>query len=292
MDLKRYFDERINVINKSLDELLPSESTEPSKLHGAMRYSVFAGGKRLRPVLFMAACEVLGRDWKGLLPYACALEMIHTYSLIHDDLPCMDDDDLRRGRATCHKVYDEATALLAGDALLTHAFYILAKVSAEPSGILASLNLLGEASGSLGMVGGQVLDLESEGKLITPQLMQEIHSKKTGALFRAAIVAAGLLSEAADTELAALEKYAINLGVAFQIVDDVLDVIGDQDLLGKPVGSDEKNAKSTYPAMFGLEEAQRMAQNAIDQAKNALEIFGAKAQPLLEIADFILHRDH
>lgn len=292
MNLQEYFNVRIDIINEALLKILPDEKVEPSELHAAMRYSIFAGGKRLRPVLFIAASEALDSNWKPYLPYACAVEMIHTYSLIHDDLPCMDDDDLRRGRATCHKVYGEATALLAGDALLTAAFAILPDIQAHPQGVLSALRLLGNSAGSMGMVGGQVLDLASEGKRISPELMQTIHANKTGALFSAAIVGAAALSCADEKKTKSLQNYANKLGVAFQIVDDILDIVGEEALIGKPVGSDEKNLKATYPALFGLENSRKMAQDTIEQAIEAVEIFGDKGQALKEIALFILNRNH
>ena len=292
MDLQEYFKRRIAVINEALDNLLPTENIQPSQLHSAMRYSIFAGGKRVRPILFMAACEALGEDWQPLMPFACALEMIHTYSLIHDDLPCMDNDDLRRGRPTCHKVYSESTALLAGDALLTQAFNVLAELKAQPLRIVKVIGLLGTSAGSLGMVGGQVLDLESENKHILPELMKTIHSKKTGALFNVSVVSAAILSGADNEKLHALHCYAENIGVAFQIVDDILDVVGDEKLIGKPVGSDERNQKATYPALFGLEKSRELAEEAITNALEAISIFNKKAEALQSIAKFILSRDH
>lgn len=292
MDLKEYFHVRIDTVNQALADLLPCEEQEPQQLHQAMRYSVFAGGKRLRPILFIATCEALGQDWLPILPYACALEMIHTYSLIHDDLPCMDNDDLRRGRPTCHKVYGEATALLAGDALLTHAFTIFAKVKAKPEHVIGAMGLLGEAAGCAGMVGGQKLDLENEGKKISAELMQRIHAKKTGALFSASIVGAAKLSGAEHEHLHALRNFAENIGIAFQIVDDILDVVGDEAVLGKPVGSDIKNEKATYPALFGLENARKMAEERVTVAIEEIAKFGEKAAALREIALYVLNRDH
>ena len=292
MDLQEYFKRRIVTINEALDNLLPAENVPPSQVHSAMRYSIFAGGKRVRPILFMAACEALGEDWHPLMPFACALEMIHTYSLIHDDLPCMDDDDLRRGHPTCHKIYTESTALLAGDALLTQAFTILTELKAQPDRVVKAIGLLGASAGSLGMVGGQVIDLECENKKITPELMKTIHSKKTGALFNVSIVGAAILTGTDNIKLQALQIYAENIGVAFQIVDDILDVVGDEKLIGKPVGSDERNQKATYPVLFGLENSRKMAKEAIDNALKAIGIFSEKAEALQSIAQFILNRDH
>lgn len=292
MDLQEYFQRRIAVINVALDNLLPAEDTQPSIVHSAMRYSIFAGGKRVRPILFMAACEALGEDWQPLMPFASALEMIHTYSLIHDDLPCMDNDDLRRGRPTCHKIYSEATALLAGDALLTQAFTVLAELNVQPDRIVKALGLLGTSAGSLGMVGGQVLDLESENKHISPELMKTIHSKKTGALFNVSVVSAAILAGADNEKLHALHSYAENIGVAFQIVDDILDVVGDENLIGKPVGSDVRNQKATYPTLFGLKKSRELAEEAINKAIEAIAVFGEKAEALQSIAIFILNRDH
>ena len=295
MDLKAYLKEQCARVDAALDTYLPAESDLPHNLHKAMRYSVFAGGKRVRPILMLAACQAVGGDTTLAIPAACAMEMIHTYSLIHDDLPAMDDDDFRRGNPTNHKVFGEAIAILAGDGLLTEAFKLMsdprfaARVPAEAR--LAVIQEIAACAGSCGMVGGQVVDMESEGK---PDMdlatVQYIHTHKTGALIKAAVVAGALLGGADERKLAAITRYGAAAGLAFQIADDILDIEGTTEEIGKDAGSDQARGKATYPAVMGLASAKEEARAMMDEAFKALEIFGAEADPLREIASYIVTR--
>jgi geranylgeranyl diphosphate synthase type II len=258
-----------------------------------MRYSVFAGGKRLRPILVIAGAEAVGGGLADVMPTACALECIHTYSLIHDDLPAMDDDDFRRGHPTNHKVYGEAIAILAGDGLLTLAFRLIAEhgSSATPPGALrAVLAEIADAAGTLGMVGGQVVDIESEGRQISAETLEYIHTHKTAALIRAALRSGALLGGATRQQLDAIGVAGARLGLAFQVVDDILDVEGNLDELGKTAGSDQRKQKATYPDHHGLEAARVMARTLIDEAKSALAPFGPAADPIRALADFVFER--
>ena len=265
----------------------------PKELKSAMRYSLEAGGKRLRPAMTLYVCEMLDGDIRRALPFACALEMIHTYSLIHDDLPCMDNDDYRRGMPSNHKVFGDGMAILAGDGLLTLAFEVLLS---QPDSPPATLNRFARevaaAAGPAGMVGGQAIDLSSEGKFPSPQTMALMHSLKTGALFRASIRSGAILAEATESELASLTRFAEKFGLAFQITDDILDVTGSDATLGKPVGSDERNQKATYVTVYSLPEAQKMAQQAVAEAVASLEQFGEKAWVLRSLAEYLLTRDN
>lgn len=294
MDLTTYFVERTALVDAALDRFLPQEQLLPARLHQAMRYSVFAGGKRLRPVLMLAACEAVGAEAERVLPAACAMEMIHTYSLIHDDLPAMDDDDYRRGRLTSHKVFGEATAILAGDALLTQAFALLADPSVL-AGVSAAVRLqvistIASAAGSFGMVGGQVVDMESEGQTFDLPTLEYIHTHKTGALILASITTGALLGGGSPEELRALERYGAAIGLAFQVADDILDIVGDQVTIGKDVGSDEARGKATYPALLGLAEARNRARDLRDAAITALTPLGARGERLQQIANFVVER--
>ena len=292
--LETYLQERLQLTEAALDRYLPSAETLPAVLHEAMRYSVFAGGKRIRPVLMMAACEAVGGDPKQVLPAACAIEMIHSYSLIHDDLPAMDDDDLRRGKATNHKVYGEATAILAGDALVTEAFLLLSNPEIAPELSPAVrcqvIHLLARSAGSRGMVGGQVVDMESEGQEIDLPTLEYIHTHKTGALILAAIDAGAIIGGADQQQRRALCRYGEAAGLAFQVADDLLDIVADQSELGKDVGSDQQRGKATYPALLGLAGARERARELRDLAFSALDTFGAAARPLREIAGYIVDR--
>jgi geranylgeranyl diphosphate synthase type II len=294
LDLNAYLRERAALVDAALDRWLPGEDILPPRLHQAMRYSVFAGGKRLRPILIIAACEAVGGSPERALPAACAMEMIHTYSLIHDDLPAMDDDDFRRGRPTNHKVYGEANAILAGDALLTEAFRLLADPAANrdiaPAVTLKVVEIIAHCAGSQGMVGGQVVDMESEGQPIDFATLQYIHTRKTGALFLASIQAGAWLGGGNEQQLAALTRYGETAGLAFQIADDILDIVGDQAELGKDVGSDQARGKATYPALLGLSESRRRAEELRDLALGALEPLGPAAEPLRAIATYIVDR--
>ncbi|ABL00011.1 polyprenyl synthetase family protein [Pelobacter propionicus] len=295
MDLKAYLKEQCARVDAALDSYLPRETELPHSLHKAMRYSVFAGGKRVRPILMLAACQAVGGDTEVAIPAACAMEMIHTYSLIHDDLPAMDDDDFRRGNPTNHKVFGEAVAILAGDALLTEAFKLLSNpacAAGVPSEArLAVIHQIASCAGSHGMVGGQVVDMESEGKSdIDLPTVQYIHTHKTGALIKAAVVAGALLGGADREKLAAITRYGSAAGLAFQIADDILDIEGTTEEIGKDAGSDQARGKATYPAVMGLAAAKQEATTMMDEAFKALEIFGSEADPLREIARYIVTR--
>jgi geranylgeranyl diphosphate synthase, type II len=293
MDLKDYLKQRCQLVDQALEGFLPKAAELPASLHGSMRYSVFAGGKRVRPVLMLAACETVGGKVEAAIPAACAMEMIHTYSLIHDDLPAMDDDDFRRGNPTNHKVYGEATAILAGDALLTEAFILLSRADhgADPAARLKVIHEIACASGSRGMVGGQVVDMESEGNHeIDVATLSYIHTHKTGALIRASVRAGAILGGATEEGLDALTRYGDAVGLAFQIADDILDVEGTTAELGKDAGSDEARGKATYPALMGLEASKARAQELVQMALDALEQFDERAEPLRQIASYIVKR--
>ena len=292
-DLESYLHSRRNDIEAALDRYLPATGERPEKLHEAIRYSVLAPGKRLRPTLVIAAAEAVGGRPEDVMLSACALECIHVFSLIHDDLPCMDDDDYRRGRLTNHKVYGEALALLAGDALLALAFELIAQnASCVPADrILPTLSLIAHASGTWGMVGGQVVDMESQGNTIEPEVLQYIHSHKTGALLTASVLTGALLAGASPDQRHALTAYGEHIGLAFQIADDILDVTGDEAKIGKPVGSDVGNDKATFPKLFGLEESRRRAHAEVEAALKTLSHFDHPADPLRAIARYIVERD-
>jgi geranylgeranyl diphosphate synthase type II len=294
MDLTAHLKARAAQVEAALDRVLPAGSAEPARLHAAMRYSIEAGGKRLRPALVLDACAAVGGDPEIAIPTACAFECVHTYSLIHDDLPCMDDDDLRRGRPSCHKQFDEATALLAGDALLTQAFGLAAAngLTAGYERAARSTAELAEAAGAPGMVGGQMLDLLGEQQTPTADQVEQIHLRKTTALLRAAVVCGAILGGASQAQIAALGHYGSCLGLAFQIVDDILDVVGDEAKLGKPIGSDAGHAKATWPAVHGLEASRARAAELVAEALAAIESFGPEAEPLRALAHFVTQRDH
>ena len=294
MDLKAYLGERRDLVNRALESYLPKGRGPAVRVTEAMRYSLFAGGKRLRPILCLAGAEAVGGDPGEALPVAGALEMIHTYSLIHDDLPAMDDDDLRRGKPTCHKQFDEATAILAGDGLLTAAFHTLAvaapRYEGRENGLLEVIQVLGAAAGYQGMVGGQMLDLLAEGRKITFQELETIHRLKTGALLTAAVRTGALMGGGSREEVTRLTGYGEKFGLAFQITDDLLDVEGSAAEMGKATGMDEKRHKATYPALLGLEKAREWARSLVEEAVASLEPFGSGAEPLREIARYLLVR--
>lgn len=291
---KEYCESKIPLIEAELSTLLKTDHNIAPKLYDAMQYSLLAGGKRLRPILLMAAAEaVSGEDGKPYIKPACALEMIHTYSLIHDDLPAMDDDDYRRGNLTNHKVFGEGIAILAGDALLTNAFEVVLRQENVPAErLLKVVKEFSEAAGYNGMVGGQVIDLLSENKKVDIETLRLMHQAKTGALFRAAIRSGAILAGANKEEMTALTEYAENFGLAFQITDDILDVIGEAAKIGKPVGSDIKNNKSTYVTLYSLEKAKEMANDAVASALDALKIFGREAEFLRHVVRYLITRDH
>lgn len=289
---KKQWNERINLVEEALVRELGKDKALVPELVDSMEYSLTAGGKRLRPILVMAAADAVGAKGTDFLHVACAIEMIHTYSLIHDDLPAMDNDDYRRGKLTNHKVYGEAMAILAGDALLTQAFEVILRqegVSAEV--LLQVVREMSVAAGPNGMVGGQVIDMLSEGKKISMAELRKMHMGKTGALFRAAIRSGAIMAGADEKQLEALTTYADCFGLAFQITDDILDVVGDEAVIGKPVGSDERNDKSTYVTLTSLEEARRLAADTVQKAVEALQIFGDKAFFLRELVEMLLERN-
>ncbi|HJN36960.1 MAG: geranylgeranyl diphosphate synthase CrtE [Prochlorococcus sp.] len=290
-DFKAYLSQAKAKVEAALDGSLGPE--RPESLREAMRYSLLAGGKRLRPILCLAACELAGGEAQLAMPTAVALEMIHTMSLIHDDLPAMDDDDLRRGRPTNHKVYGEAVAILAGDALLTRAFEMVAlRSSGVPAErllkVIAELSLM---AGAPGLVGGQVVDLESEGQEVDLETLEYIHLHKTGALLKACVISGALIAGAQEELLEALRTYARGIGLAFQIIDDILDVTASSDVLGKTAGKDIVADKTTYPKLLGLEESRRRAAQLVQEAKQALQPWASSAAPLLALADYVISRD-
>ncbi len=286
---------RKEFVDGCLEQYLSDRDAFPPVIHQAMHYAVFNGGKRLRPILVFEGASLAGGDRSSVVPAACALEMIHSYSLVHDDLPAMDDDDFRRGKPTCHRVYGEANAILTGDALLTRAFAMLAQnrqiPGVDPLRVLRVIEEVSQAAGSRGMVGGQVLDLESEGKILDEPGLETIHRLKTGELFKAALRAGALLAGMDEAKLNCLDSYARGFGLAFQITDDILDVKGDEALIGKPVGSDEKNNKITYPRLYGLEGAWVLARENVEACLNSLQGFGESADFLRRLALFLLERD-
>ena len=294
VDIKTYLTRKRAVVDKALEALVPPAKTYPSQVFEAMRYSLFAGGKRVRPILAIASAEALGANTAGLLPVAGTLELIHTYSLIHDDLPAMDDDDLRRGRPTCHKVYGEAMAILAGDGLLNMAFESLSdprRLKTIPAQrLVAIIREISLASGVFGMVGGQVVDMESEGKDVDFPTLEYIHTHKTGALIRASVRTGAIYAKASEKRLKALTRYGERVGLAFQIADDILDIVGSREEIGKDVGSDLKKGKKTFPSFYGLEESRRRAKEVTDQALAALKDFDRKSDPLRELAKYIVTR--
>jgi geranylgeranyl diphosphate synthase, type II len=293
VDLKAYLDSRRALVDAALDTVLPPESAPPTTVHRSMRYSVLAPGKRLRPILVIAGAEAVGGQAATVMDTACALELIHAYSLIHDDLPAMDDDDYRRGRLTNHKVFGDAIAILAGDALLTLAFQLIAGNAArmsDPRLVAQVISDVADAAGTNGMVGGQVVDIESEGKAIAPETLEYIHLRKTAALIRVSLRAGATLAGGSATQIDAVSRAGEVLGLAFQIVDDILDVEGSLAELGKTAGSDERKKKATYPAYHGLEASKRKARALIDDTKRLLQPLGTAAAPLNALAEYVFER--
>lgn len=291
-NLQSYLSERVVQVEAALARAIPV--VYPEQIYEAMRYSLMAGGKRLRPILCLATCEMLGADSAIALPTACALEMVHTMSLIHDDLPAMDNDDYRRGKLTNHKVYGEDVAVLAGDALLTYAFEYIATqtAGAQPQQVLKVIAGLGRAVGAAGLVGGQIVDLASEGKAIDEKTLTYIHMHKTAALLEISVTSAAILTGAETSVIERLRRYAQRIGLAFQIVDDVLDITATAETLGKSVGKDVAAQKATYPSLWGLDESQRKAEQLVEEAIAELKGFGEAAQPLIAIAQYITARTH
>ena len=293
MTLQDYIASRQTAVDAALERVVPAEATDPHTIHQAMRYSLFAGGKRIRPLLAIAAAETIAGDDVSNITFAVSLELIHTYSLIHDDLPALDNDDLRRGRPTCHKVFGDAMAILAGDALLTLAFEVLAKLEAVPAHQMVHLvRELAVASGTVGgMIGGQVNDIEGENKPPTEALLESIHRAKTGALLRASVRMGGIYAAANESQLAALTSFGEHAGLAFQIVDDILDVEQPSEKLGKTAGKDAAQNKITFPAVYGLERSRAMAEAERVAAHAALHGLGPRSSRLKELADLIVYRN-
>ena len=292
-DLKTYLAQRCQIIDAALDQLIPSAETRPVSLHKAMRHSVFAGGKRLRPILTLAAAEACGGSIENAMPGACAVECLHTYSLIHDDLPCMDDDDMRRGVPTCHIVFGEAIALLAGDALQALAFELTARTPATSRHTTSSLvSELARTAGSMHLVGGQVADLEGEQKKLPLEDLRFVHEGKTAALLTTSIKLGAMSADATAEQLQALHDFGMATGLAFQIIDDILDVTQTSEKLGKSAGKDVASEKSTYPALMGLDASRAEAHRLTTAAHDALTIFGEKGARLRELADYLLNRDY
>lgn len=289
--MKEMLKEQIDLIDEHLGKYLEKKDNPQSIIYDAMRYSVFAGGKRLRPILMLNVCKMCGGDTDEVMPFACALEMIHTYSLIHDDLPAMDNDDLRRGMPTSHKKFGEATAILAGDALLNKAFEVVSSYKGKQTErAMKAINILSVSSGTEGMIGGQIVDMLSEGKTITPDELRYLHLNKTGAIIRSACVIGAVMSGAGEEEIKVVDGFAQNLGIAFQIQDDILDVTGTEEELGKPIGSDAEENKNTYVSLMGLERSKELAEEYSDSAKKSLDIFGSKADFLKQFTDYLTDR--
>jgi geranylgeranyl diphosphate synthase type II len=292
-DLKPWLKSKQKEVDAALGRLLPRENTRPVTIHKAMRYSVFAGGKRLRPILCLAAAEACGGKIENALAPACATEVIHTYSLVHDDLPCMDDDDLRRGRPTSHKVFGEGLAVLTGDALLTEVFTMIAQTPpTKRFSVKDYVEEIAITGGSRKLIGGQVLDLEGEGKKLTKKDLVRIHEAKTAALLTAAVRLGAMTANATPRKLEALTTFGYNLGLAFQVIDDILDVTQTTEMLGKTAGKDEAVDKSTYPAILGLDASRKEAARLTRKALKSLEVFGNKANRLEQISRYLLEREY
>jgi geranylgeranyl diphosphate synthase type II len=291
MSLPDFFEADRAAVESALESLLPPAGTPPAKIHEAMRYSVFAGGKRIRPILCLESARIFSEAMQGVLPVACALEFIHTYSLIHDDLPALDNDDLRRGRPTCHKQFGEAMAILAGDGLLTRAFEVLAGANLPAERRASLVREISTAAGTVdGMVGGQVADLEAEGKPIDPAMLEYIHRSKTAALIRASVVSGALAGGAEAADLERLRRFGGNIGLAFQVVDDILDVEESSATLGKTAGKDQSQKKATYPALYGLQKSHEVAHALREKAYAELAPFGERAARLRAVAEYLVAR--
>lgn len=293
LNIQAYMIEKRKLIDKALDSYLAPDDSYPETIHQAIRYSVLNGGKRFRPLLALASCEAVGGKPDIVIPTACAIELIHAFSLVHDDLPALDDDDLRRGKPTTHKIFGEATAILTGDALLTKAFEVIAShtkgIPAET--IIEVMRIIAKAAGMNGMIVGQVVDLLSEGKNISPEVLEFMHRNKTGALIKVSAQAGGILGRGTRSQIKALGIYGEKIGLAFQITDDILDITGKEEKTGKAIGSDTKKNKSTYPDIYGLQVSEELARKAIDEAMIALNEFDDKADPLRALAEFVIKRD-
>lgn len=289
-------EKRKKYIDSCLQKYLTPSDAYPPIVHEAMHYAIFNGGKRLRPIMVLEGATLAGGNQESTVPVACALEMIHSYSLVHDDLPAMDDDDLRRGKPTCHIVFGEANAILTGDALLTGAFVVMTESDrmpgVKPDNLIRVIREIAEAAGSQGMIGGQVIDLQSEGQDIDYETLKTLHSLKTGKLFQAALRSGGILNDMNEQGLQSIDEYARNFGLAFQITDDILDVNGNEEVTGKHAGSDAKNAKTTYPGLFGLEKSRQLAEECVKACIASLQEFGPEADFLRQLAYFTLERQN
>lgn len=295
MEFKQSLKDRAIYVEELLNKYMPKEEGYQSTIMESMNYSLRAGGKRLRPILTLEACKIVGGREDDVIPFAVAIEMIHTYSLIHDDLPALDNDDLRRGRKTNHIVYGEDMAILAGDALLNYAFEIMLSNSIEKENskkYLKAINEIAKSSGIYGMIGGQVVDVQSENKQISKEKLDYIHNNKTAAIIIGCMRAGAIIGDATDEQLDRITKYAKNIGLSFQIVDDILDIVGDEVKLGKKVGSDEENHKSTYPSLLGLEESKEIAHKLIEEAKDNIKYIADNSEFLLGLADYIIDREY
>lgn len=293
MEFLKELEEKILEVNKNLEKYIEEREVPQATIYKAMNYSVNAGGKRIRPVIMLAAAELVSGSSDGVMPFACALEMIHTYSLIHDDLPCMDNDDLRRGKPTNHKVFGEAMAVLAGDALLNKAFEIILKNSQmSPNMTIAAMSEIATSSGTEGMIGGQVIDIESEGKQIDAVTLMTLHLNKTGALIMTAAKVGALLGGGSREDLLAMEEFSRYLGIAFQIKDDILDVEGTEEALGKKTGADKENNKSTFVSIYGLEQSKKILADYTQKAIDTLFSYGERSKFLVELSKFLLSREN
>jgi geranylgeranyl diphosphate synthase type II len=293
MDLDLYLKKKRKLVDNFLQDFISSKKKLkdcPATLSKAMGYALMAGGKRVRPILAIASYEAAGGKAKNILPVAASLELIHTYSLIHDDLPAMDDDDFRRNKPTAHKVFGEGTAILAGDALLTDAFHVISQTKADPKILLKVISELSHGAGPEGMVGGQTVDLMLEGKKAKKKELLYIHTHKTGALIRASIRMGAIMANCSPARLKALTEYGEKVGLAFQVIDDMLDITGTKEEIGKPIGSDDAKGKNTYPSTFGLKQSQKIAEKLIDDSLKSIKTFNKKAEPLAEIARYIISR--
>lgn len=291
MDFKEYFKEQAEFFNSVLNEYIPLKQNPQSIVYDAMRYSLLAGGKRLRPILMSECCIMCGGNREMIVPFAAGMEMIHTYSLIHDDLPTMDNDSLRRGRPTNHIKYGEANAILAGDALLNKAFEVMSAENELPADVvIRAINTISVSSGTEGMIGGQIVDIETEGKDITLDELKYIHSLKTGAIIRSSCTVGAIIAEADNESVLAVDSFAVNLGIAFQIQDDILDVEGNTAELGKNTGSDVNNGKNTYVSICGIEKARTLMREYSEKAYSALDMFGERAEFLKWLTEYLIHR--
>jgi len=294
--LQQQLEKRKHYIDTCLQKYLTPSDAYPPIIHEAMHYAIFNGGKRLRPIMVLEGAKLAGASQESAVPIACALEMIHSYSLVHDDLPAMDDDDLRRGKPTCHIVFGEANAILTGDALLTGAFAVMAESAGlsgvKPENLIRVIREIADAAGSQGMIGGQVIDLQSEGQDINYETLKTLHSLKTGKLFQAALRSGAILGDMNQQGLQSIDKYARSFGLAFQITDDILDVNGNEAVIGKPAGSDAKNDKTTYPGLFGLKKSQQLAEDCVQACIDSLQEFGPEADFLRQLACFTLQRQN